>query len=345
MCVPVPRRAPARSEVISAVGGFLALTAAFALIVDTRFPEWYDREYHVRRDLLDERMAEAPDRPLCLVIGSSRLVADFMPERLNNLYDGGRPVTVFNYAHFGAGPRMNLVQVHRVLRDGTRPTHIVLELVPGFLVHDDLPIQQMSLADVPLLWPYSNRTRLTGHMTLQRLNGVHRNRTALLRAVAPNFVTYTDEEKEPALLALGGDDYWARRDEPAEYEQIALTTLAIRRFQSRMNHFQIAPHLAATMNDLIELCRSEGIQVAVVLTPENSQFLSWYRPGAEEELQRYLHKLRTKFDVPIVDARTWIADDDFTDPHHLKTRGAEEFTDRLEQELLRPWLAGVWGEK
>jgi hypothetical protein len=317
------------------------MTAAFVAIVDTQFPEWYDREYQVRRNLLEERVDEAPGQPVCLVIGSSRLVADFMPERLGNLYDGqGRPVTVFNYAHFGAGPRMNLVQVHRALRDGIRPSYILLELVPGFLVHDDLPLQQMALADVPLLWPYSNRPRLVGHMTLQRLNGVHRNRTALLRAVAPEFVTYTEEDKEPALLPLGGDDQWARRDEPSEHEQDALTMLAARRFEKRMTQFQTSPHLVATMNDLISLCGREGIAVAIVLTPEDSRFRSWYGPGAEEALQGYLQELRATFHVPVVDARTWIADDGFTDPHHLKTRGAEEFTIRLEQELLRPWLAG-----
>ena len=108
MCVPVPRRIPARSEFAWAIGGFFALTATFSLVVDTRYPEWYDREYHVRRDLLEDRVAEAPGRPLCLFVGSSRVVADFMPERLGNLHDrDGRPVTVFNYAHFGAGPRMN----------------------------------------------------------------------------------------------------------------------------------------------------------------------------------------------------------------------------------------------
>jgi hypothetical protein len=44
--------------------------------------------------------------------------------------------------------------------------------------------------------------------------------------------------------------------------------------------------------------------------------------------------------VPVVDARTWLDDDDFTDSHHPLQRGAEKFTRRLGRELLEPLVQG-----
>lgn len=341
MAMKVPRRLPARSECVWMAVGSLLITATSVVLVDSRCPEWYDREYQVRRELLRDRVQENPENPVCLVIGSSRTVVCFMPEKLGPIYDSNsRRVLFFNYSHFGAGPRMNLVQAHRALRDGVRPTHVVLELVPGFLVHDDLPTDQIALIDVPVLWPHANQWRLVGRETALRANNIYRTRTDLLRWLAPDFVTRSEAERDPTLFPLGGDNKWGRLDVPTEKEQAALTGLAVGRFQNRMETFEIDRRLADTNNEVIAFCQREGIQVTLILTPENSRFRAWYRPGAEDELQAYLNELRSRFQVPVVDARAWIADEHFTDPHHVNGKGAAEFMARFEREVLRPLVAG-----
>src|SRR5262249_3771800 len=115
MATIVPSRLPARSECAWLVFGSLVITATSVVLTDWRCPQWYDREYQVRRELLHDRVADNPEKPVCLLLGSSRTVVAFMPETLGPMYDQcGRQVLVFNYSHFGAGPRMNLVQAHRV---------------------------------------------------------------------------------------------------------------------------------------------------------------------------------------------------------------------------------------
>ena len=341
MALNAPRRLPARSECGWTIAGFLALTIVYVALVDMRCPQWYDREYQVRRELLHDRVRENPGKPVCLVIGSSRTVVSFMPERLGPIYDANdNRVLFFNYSHFGAGPRMNMMQVHRTLRDGVRPTHVVVELIPGFLAHDDLPTNQIAIADIPFLWPHTNQLRLIGQESLLRLNNVNRTRTALLRWAAPEFVTLSEAEREPTLFPLGGDNKWGRLDVPTESERTMLHGLAVARFQHRMTAFHIDPKLAAAMVELVSFCQREGMSVLLLLTPESSEYRSWYGPGAEEDVQQYLAELRTRLHVPIVDAHTWMPDAKFTDPHHLNGEGAKEFTARLEREVLRPFVAG-----
>jgi hypothetical protein len=291
--------------------------------------------------LLHDRVSENPDKPVCLVIGSSRTVVSFMPERLGPIYDANENrVLCFNYSHFGAGPRMNMMQVHRALRDGVRPSHVIVELIPGFLAHDDLPTNQIAVADIPYLWPFTNQLRLIGQESLLRLNDVNRTRTSLLRWAAPEFVTRSEAEREPTLYPLGGDNKWGRLDVPTDKERAMLHGLAVARFRHRMMTFHVDPKLAAAMTELVAFGQRQGICVLVLLTPENSEYRSWYGPGAEVEVQQCLSELRSQFHVPIVDARTWMPDEKFTDPHHLNGEGAKEFTARLEREVLRPFVAG-----
>ena len=93
--------------------------------------------------------------------------------------------------------------------------------------------------------------------------------------------------------------------------------------------YKIDPLNAKAMNDLIEFCQTQGIQVGVVMTPEDSRYYSWQRPGADELIAEYADGLRAKFHIPVIDARRWMADPCFSDPHHLNTMGAKQFTDRL----------------
>jgi hypothetical protein len=55
-------------------------------------------------------------------------------------------------------------------------------------------------------------------------------------------------------------------------------------------------------------------------------------------MQNYLHGLGREFGLPLIDARTWVPDEEFRDAHHLLCPGAERFTDRLGKEALLPML-------
>lgn len=341
MAQPVTRHRRIRSAGFWTLGVFAAFTAALVAIVELCCPHWNDREYEIRRAALNDYVAANPDRPVLLVAGSSRMVAGFMPERVGPLAnpDGPAPL-VFNYSHLGSGPRLNLIQAHRPARDGIHPKWLVVELAPCMLMHDDMPYQEASLRDVPLVLPHANRPRLLAQTARLRLFALHRYRTALLRHAAPALATTPDGEDEPRINALGGAKGWCRFDHPSVKLQEDFSMLAARRFQWRMNTYRIAPHAAGATRDLLAYCRTEGIRVAMVMTPEDTRFLSWYGAGAEEAIQQFVTTVRSEHGVPVIDARRWVPDDGFTDPHHLNLKGAEVFTDRLEVEVLRPIVAG-----
>jgi Protein of unknown function (DUF1574) len=336
-----PRRCAARTEALWTIGVFVVASVVALGVIETRCPQWCDREYEVRREVLNERIAESPDRPVMLLIGSSRTVVAFMPERLPPLRTpDSKEAIVFNYSHFGSGPKMNMLQVHRALRDGVHPHWVVLELVPGFLAHDDLPYKDMSIEDIPVIYQYSNGPRLIAQSARVRLGGVYRTRTAMSRWALPEFVTKSPADREVKLHELGGDNGFGRLDDLTDSDRAGLTMLAVGRFKKRMMEYKIDPLNAKTMNDLVEFCQSQGIQVGVVMTPEDSRYYSWQRPGADEVIAEYADELRAKFHIPVIDARRWMADSSFSDPHHLNTKGAKQFTDRLDRELLRGMVEG-----
>src|SRR5260370_32223182 len=156
---------------------FLAAQLAFNIVADMRHPELYDPEYGVRLALLRARMAEMPDRPLLLLIGSSRTVMSFPPEVLGELRsaDGAR-VLPFNFSHLAAGPLINLIAYDRLRRAGIRPTWLVMEVMAPNLSREPgtTPTTIASAGHLPLLDHHIHRPTLSGRYVILRVPPCHR---------------------------------------------------------------------------------------------------------------------------------------------------------------------------
>src|SRR5687768_14672336 len=117
---------------------FLALgQAGLAITLQVWRPELRDPEYGVRLGKLRHRLREHPDRPLVLVLGSSRITNGVAAERLS-LPDSGQakqPI-VFNMSLSGGGHMMQLLCLRRLLAQGIRPQAVVLEAMPVYLDYD-----------------------------------------------------------------------------------------------------------------------------------------------------------------------------------------------------------------
>ena len=87
-------------------------------------------------------------------------------------------------------------------------------------------------------------------------------------------------------------------------------------------------------NQEIEELVYEGLKVALVTMPEGSDFRGWYPPGSWAAIKQFLNDLEHEFEVPWINARDWVADDDFSDSHHLLPTGATVFTQRLWHDLI-----------
>jgi hypothetical protein len=99
------------------------------------------------------------------------------------------------------------------------------------------------------------------------------------------------------------------------------------------------------MRELLELCRGQGIAVALLLTPEGSAFQSWYSPEARRCVDDYCDALSREYGVPLIDGRDWLDDTAFADSHHVTLGGAAAFTLRLGREVLQPLIDGKLGSK
>jgi hypothetical protein len=326
-----------RAAVGWCVALFLTLVAAHSVALD-RHPELYDVEYAARLDLLRARMAEDPDRPLLLVVGSSRTVMGFAPEQLPPLRTAdGAEVLPFNFGHFGAGPLMNLMLMSRLLADGIRPRWMVLELMPSHVAHEGLPlITQISAArDLPVLHPHARWYRLYGDYLLRRLWAAPKVTAELLRPIAPDLCP-VPWGKAPPLLPLGGCTFL--KDEMPAAERARLTEVARVYLKGALQTFQISTQSDGAIRALLGRFRAEGVQTVLLLTPEGTTLQSWYAPGAHDRFIRYCAALGREYGVPIVDARAWLTEKELYDGHHPLKCGAATFTRRLGENVLTPYL-------
>ncbi|HZZ79315.1 MAG TPA: hypothetical protein VFE62_12405 [Gemmataceae bacterium] len=318
---------------------FVALQLALNVWLEMKRPEVYDPEYRDRLMLLQERVAENPGRPLMLVVGSSRIMTGVSPEMLPPLetVDGAQPLT-FNFAHSGAGALHNLVAVHRVLREGFEPRWMVIEVVPHLLpAAQHATMAKLALAgDLPVLHSYIAPAKLYGWYAEERATAVVNHRGAILRELTP-FIQHSRWDVM-ALEPLG----WKTPNEPIPdaAERVRRTAVVQANYQSSLQRFQVHETSRQAMRELLELCRSKKISVALLITPESSEFRGWYPAETQAKIAAYCDELRGEFGVPIIDARAWLDDADFSDGHHILPDGAKHFTLRLGADVLNPLATG-----
>ena len=323
---------------------FAALAHVGLLVVgDWWSPKLHDLEYGTRLGLLRQRMAEAPGRPLALVVGSSRLGLGFLPERLPPLKTAdGEAVVPFNFTHLAAGPVVNLVNLRRLAREKVRPRWVVLELNPPCMEHegDSTAITMAAAADLPVVQRYFNPFKAYAIYLRGRLNPWYSWRLGILRQCAPHWATDAGGEDRITLGPLGGDAGWMLQDQIDAETRRRRFDAARAIYHDSLGHYHIDAVTDRALRESLDLCRQKRIECVLLITPESSEFRSWYNAEGLEAFGRYCDGLRKEYGVPIIDARSWVPDELFTDGHHPLRAGAEAFTDRLGREVLQPLVEG-----
>jgi hypothetical protein len=340
------RRAPWKAD----LKWFLVFAAlaqlGLVVVMDWRRPDLYDLEYGKRLALLRRRQAEAPERPLALVVGSSRVGLGFLPEQLPPIRSAsGEPVLPFNFSHLAAGPVFNLVELRRLLREGIRPRWVVLEVAQSCMAHEgaSTPVTMSSAADLPVLQRYFSPAKVWGVYLRGRLNPWYSHRLGILRQCAPCWATDAGGEDRIVLGPLGGDGGWMLEDRVDDETRRRRTDAVRAIYLPTLHDYRIDPMTDRALREGLDLCRKEGIECALLVTPESSEYRSWYGADGMASFDRYCGELSEEYGVPVVDARRWLTDDQFCDGHHPLRPGAEAFTERLGREALRPLVEGRLG--
>jgi hypothetical protein len=323
-----------RSQLFWSLMAFAAVQAALAVAVDRFWPVVRDPEFTLREQGLRVQMSSAPRRPLVVFLGSSRTLADVRPESLAAAPD--RPLA-YNFGIGGGGPIAELICLRRLLADGVRPDLVVAEVVPPFLNANGGPVEEgyldparFSLSELARVRPYySDLLQWLPRWLYARLLPSYRHqaelRDALGRAVALEGPT-------PTLDAHLG---WQANDRSPNPEQRRYyIELVHNQFKNAVKNYHLAPGMAQALRDLLALCKREKIAVALVLLPEGTAFRGFYSDGMKAGVDAFLADLCRKSGTPLIDARTWIDDEEFWDSHHLRPGGATLFSERFGRQAL-----------
>jgi hypothetical protein len=337
-------RIAARRADFAWFAGLLVFTVVAADVwIDCRKQEWHDEEYGHRRDLLRAQVAEHPDRPILLALGSSRVGLGFRPEALPELCTAeGRPVIPFNGSHLAGGPTMNQVMLRRFVRDGFRPRWLVVEAAPLLLNHEStaIPTTAATAFDLPYTLPYLPLGKVAMVFARSRLNPFYKHRQYVMESYAPALAWPRLAGDDFPMGPLGGclGDGCPVSMPPEMIERLTATTL--RNDRAALTRFAPDPSCDRALRDLAAWAVKEGIGVTLLLTPESSRYRALYTETAQEAIARYGDGLESQFGVTVVDARDWLEDDGFYDGHHMLREASARFTRRLGERVLGPLVAG-----
>ncbi len=295
---------------------FLAVWAG----AEAAVPEITDPDYHARLQLVRAAVAEHPNRPLGVVLGSSRTVWSFHPEQLTE------PNGVYwvNGSHVGAGPTLNRVLLHRFLRDGVKPAVVVIEVMPSFFVKENQRFVNghFAVSEVSLARRYSDKPFDSDYHFLR-----HRLiRATDLARVADPLAGYQVHHSR------GGHKVAEIEVSPAE--RTRRTASEHRNYGKYLRHMTVRPTADLAFRDTLKQATDHSIRVVLLRSPEGPTFRSWYDPEGLKRFDGYIASVASEFGALVIDARLWLDEEDFFDSHHVLKRGADKFTARFAREVV-----------
>jgi hypothetical protein len=308
--------------------------ASVVAFLEWRHPAFLDPKYGCRMLALRALRQKQKDRTLLVTLGSSRAEQGFRPSLLTST--GGDKIPLFfNIARGGSSPLLYLLTLRRLLADGIHPDVLLVEIFPPSLAEDDegAVIYKPTLRDFPLLRRYPISGRTWAFWLQDRLLLWYKYRSGFLAWAAPAWLPPQARWGEHLWDYRGGEWRLTGRG-LSPLERRRLTDDAHHRYAHSLSHFRIAPAADRALRELLEICRRQHIAVLLFLMPEGREFRGWYPPEAVRQLSDYLAALRAEHGTPVIDARRWIDEGEFSDGHHLLSRGAEEFTRRFAAEVL-----------
>jgi hypothetical protein len=336
-----------RSAVLWAAVLFLFGQLALNLAIERWRPSVRYPDYGFRLASLRKLIRAHPDRPLVLMLGTSRTEAGVRPDMLEELHtpDGREPI-VFNFGIPGFRPLHGLLFLNRLLADGVRPDWLFVELIPAHLhIHrvsdGKTDLEAYDYHDLPLIRSNGvDRLDVYRRWLKSRLWPGYSERLGVMDQAAPSWVPL--KERMTLLRWRGHDEFgWGRFAAiPTPELRAAGLAKAREEFEKHLRESRVNPFTESVLRQLVERCRAEGIPVAFYLMPEGPTFRGWYDPDMRADADRFLARLQRECGVPVIDARDWIGEDDFIDSHHLLPVGATEFTKRFGRDVLTPIFAG-----
>jgi hypothetical protein len=352
---PAVRPAPARSRRRSAraavgfgVVWFAGATLALAGAVETVKPQWRDPEFGVRLTQIQRWQAASPQRPLVVVLGTSRVQMGVSPAAMGFPDEPGSPL-VYNCGMISARHSMVLLNLVRLRNAGIKPNAVLIELFPRLLPFEGtveaelLPwATRMTDRDLDQLTPIVGELpAVRRKWAASRLSPWSHYRLQLMSAWLPAWVKENNREDgaRARLDEYGFVPHPAVRVSPHEAER-ARARIRTLHFGRGSRLTRIGTQFDRLIRDLVGWCQAEDIEVAFFWAPESPAYYSWTQPRERAVAEEYGRLLTRELGVPVFPAPDHLPEDMFADGHHLLRHGAAVYSRWLAEHHLKPWLAG-----
>jgi hypothetical protein len=287
-------------------------------------------------------VATEPNRPLLLMLGSSRLCWALRAGALDGMPDSdGRPLHAFNFGIPTRGPIHQLLYLRDLLAEGIRPRFLLIEFNPTLLCahqrdvlneEDMMGIETISARRFLQWLPFFDRPGEKACVWLAARGAPW----YIFRRQIKLQVKYL-VERRPCPTYEPIDDWgWHipfSNKWPID-ERLRRLAMAHHEYSAALRYFRWGERPTQALRELLDLCRQDEIPAALVVMPESSVFRSWYSEDANRAIDALLDELRQTFGVAVIDANCWLADEDFEDGHHVLLHGADVFTCRLHAEIV-----------
>jgi len=295
----------------------------------------HDRIFVNKVGLLRDHLAVAPPGERVFVMGSSRVLFGLDAAAANEVLHA-RSIDVFNFGVAAAGPVTQNLYFRRLLAQGFRPDDLVVEILPAFFHADDelspmearwLKAQRLTREEQRLAagWKFP-----IGDEPPWSPLGVAR--VGLLAHVAPVFLN--GEENIDGHRLTDRDGFARAMTSVTPTQRRKGVEGARRQYEPYSRKFRPGGPGPAALDDLLALCRENGIRVALLRMPEGAAFRAFY--GNEKDVDAWVDSVAQAHACAVIDARRWVADEGFHDGHHLIPSGAMDFTARF----ARGWRHG-----
>ncbi len=338
------RRQSARMAVGIGAATLLMATVGMSLALETVRPDWRDPDFGHRLHRLQHRLQHAPDRPLVLMLGTSRTQYGVCPSAMGFPDEAGHPL-IFNFGQSAAPPLKVMLTLHRVLEAGITPSAVVIEVLPVWLASHGPAVEQLgrrivnfSARDVAHLAADAEKPgELWQGWATARAAPWYSSRLILMSHWQPRWVPWVSRV----------DSYWTSMQEdgfipfpyedPPESVRATATTHAQRELAAALPGFSFGDVSVRALEQLVTQCRNRGIRVAFQVPPVSSGLRNWFGPGVWASGDEQFQKLALQLGVEVFPARE-LPESDFVDGHHMVPRAAKSYSRWLAETHLQYWL-------
>ena len=271
-----------------------------------------------------------PDRPLVLVLGTSRTLNSFDPSAMGFPNEARAHRWRSSAGMAGAWPIHYRLNLQRYRAAGIRPGAVLVELLPAALSRADGAdalcaefAPRLTAADLRRLTPYlDDPARLYWRWALKRANSWHALRWVVISRLAPDWQpTQLDDPNRNTLDAYGFTKYW-HDTVPDDERRRNLEKVAVG-YQFAAGHIAVSEPSERALRELVADCRAAGIPIAFFITPESPTFRTWYTPESRAAMAAFARVLSVELGCPVFEAPTDYREEDFADGHHMLAPAAK----------------------